>query len=255
MEYAVCLQSMVAQRLNPSEKSEMVNQLLFGDLVKVLSTDKSWVLVENQHDNYQAWTNILQLQEISYEDYIAFSQSSKYYSSSLFKRSEDESGNSVAYSFGSWLHGYQSGIFTVSGMKFKHETEILEPSHNLSIKELAMEYVGSPYLWGGRSIFGIDCSGFVQMVFKLYGVSLPRDASQQVEKGELVNFIDEAKEGDIAFFENEEGSIIHTGIILNDKKIIHASGEVKINEIDHNGIFDKNLDKYTHKLRVIKRVS
>jgi cell wall-associated NlpC family hydrolase len=121
------------------------------------------------------------------------------------------------------------------------------------IIENAYMYLHSPYLWGGRTPFGIDCSGFTQMVYKLAGIRLKRDASQQAEQGTLINLIDEARQGDLAFFDNEEGRIIHVGIMLPNNKIIHASGKVRIDSIDHHGIYNLETKKYTHNLRIIKR--
>ncbi|NTW32657.1 MAG: C40 family peptidase, partial [Bacteroidetes bacterium] len=122
------------------------------------------------------------------------------------------------------------------------------------IVENAYMYLDAPYLWGGRSPFGIDCSGFVQMVYKLIGIRLPRDASQQASQGTTINFLSEAVPGDIAFFDNEDGIIVHTGIIINNGQIIHASGRVRIDNLDHEGIFQVKTKKYTHKLRLIKRI-
>ena len=114
--------------------------------------------------------------------------------------------------------------------------------------------MNAPYLWGGRTPFGIDCSGFVQMVYKLQGMKLLRDASQQATLGEVVSLIDEAESGDLAFFDDAEGNIIHVGMLIDRQRIIHCSGKVKINNLDHEGIYDANLQKYTHKLRLIKRI-
>ena len=109
-------------------------------------------------------------------------------------------------------------------------------------------------MWGGRSFFGIDCSGFTQIAFKLNGFKLPRDASQQALIGTPLSFVEEAQAGDLAFFDNEEGKIIHVGIILEDAKIIHASGKVRVDKLDHYGIFNVDSKRYSHHLRVIKRV-
>jgi cell wall-associated NlpC family hydrolase len=117
----------------------------------------------------------------------------------------------------------------------------------------ALKFAGMPYLWGGRSLFGLDCSGFTQLVFKMAGIRLRRDAWQQSEQGILVPFITSARPGDLAFFQNEEGKITHTGVLLGNNKIIHASGEVRVDAIDHYGIFNAGQQRYTHLLRLIKR--
>jgi len=122
------------------------------------------------------------------------------------------------------------------------------------IVDIALRYLGSPYLWGGRSPFGIDCSGFTQIVFSMMSIQLERDAQQQSEFGETINFIEESTVGDLAFFDNADERITHVGIIINNKQIIHASGEVRIDNIDHQGIYNQELKIYTHKLRIIKRV-
>ena len=121
------------------------------------------------------------------------------------------------------------------------------------VKQLAFKFLNTSYLWGGKSVFGIDCSGFSQMLYKFLNVRLPRDAWQQAEEGEVVNFLQEAKCGDLAFFDNEENHIIHVGILLNDHEIIHASGKVRLDKIDNEGILNLATKQRTHKLRIIKR--
>ncbi|RYG37708.1 MAG: NlpC/P60 family protein, partial [Chitinophagaceae bacterium] len=117
----------------------------------------------------------------------------------------------------------------------------------------AFLYLNSPYLWGGKTPFGIDCSGLTQMVYKLNGYALPRDASQQALVGEPLSFIEESESGDLAFFDNDEGRIIHVGLIMEDNYIIHASGRVRIDRLDHLGIYNAEVNRHTHKLRVIKK--
>jgi cell wall-associated NlpC family hydrolase len=133
-----------------------------------------------------------------------------------------------------------------------HRTEGLTDKSNLI--NTALTYVNSPYLWGGKTPFGIDCSGFTQMVYKINGYKILRDASQQATMGEALSFIEESEPGDLAFFDNNEGVITHVGIIMQDHYIIHAHGKVRIDRIDHTGIFNTDLKQYTHKLRVIKKL-
>ena len=143
-----------------------------------------------------------------------------------------------------------------AGAEVERENEELPLSEEVreSIVEDALGFLNAPYLWGGRSFFGIDCSGFTQIIYKINGIKLPRDAYQQVEYGEALDFVEEAKGGDLAFFENENGDIIHVGIMLDDQKIIHAHGKVRIDELDSVGVFNKEQNKHTHKLRIIKRI-
>lgn len=129
-------------------------------------------------------------------------------------------------------------------------------SHDLreSIALTAKEFLNIPYLWGGKSFFAVDCSGFVQLVFKIHNIRMPRDTYQQAEVGEALSFVEESQPGDLAFFENSEGKIIHVGIMLDNQRIIHASGKVRIDTLDSSGIFNKEMNKHTHKLRVIRSI-
>jgi cell wall-associated NlpC family hydrolase len=158
---------------------------------------------------------------------------------------------------GSTLHQLSNKTFAgPSGEYHIAEGTTLVPGNNHvpDIVELAASYLKTPYLWGGRSPFGIDCSGLTQMVFKMLGIKLRRDARQQAEQGHVINLLAEAQAGDLAFFDNDEGNIVHTGILTENGQIIHASGKVRIDPIDHHGIYDKNIGKYTHKLRIIRRM-
>jgi len=122
------------------------------------------------------------------------------------------------------------------------------------ISKIAKSYIGAPYQWGGKSFWGIDCSGFIQVIFQICGIQLPRNASQQVENGQTIEFSNMIEPGDLAFFDNEDGEINHVGICLNDEKIIHVSGIVRIDRIDHQGIYNMDQKTYSHRLRIIKRM-
>ena len=135
-----------------------------------------------------------------------------------------------------------------SGPSFKGKNK------KAKLLEIASLYLNAPYLWGGKTPFGIDCSGFTQLVYKLCGYSLLRDARDQATQGEVLSFIEESEPGDLAFFDNEEGSIVHVGIIMNDYNIIHAHGKVRIDTLDHSGIYNNDLNKHTHSLRYIKKI-
>ena len=129
----------------------------------------------------------------------------------------------------------------------------LKNQREIAIQQ-ALKYFNAPYLWGGRTPFGVDCSGFTQIIYKMIGIKLPRDASEQVKIGTAMSFVDEAEPGDLAFFDDEEGNIVHVGIIWKRNKIIHASGKVRIDNVDQFGIFNIDTQRYTHKMRVMKKI-
>lgn len=167
-----------------------------------------------------------------------------------------EDGSQFYLAAGSNLPGFAAGYCTFGGVKYKVDFEPLTVDFEqpkARIKDLALFFLNAPYLWGGRTLFGIDCSGFVQAVYKMAGLKLKRDASQQAEYGNTVDFLQEARCGDVAFFDNEDGRITHVGILLGNNEIIHSSGKVRIDPIDDQGIYNRELHKYTHQLRIIKR--
>ena len=149
--------------------------------------------------------------------------------------------------------GSQVSSAQTLGHRFEGK-QLENPKSKDNLVNTALHYLNSPYMWGGKSPFGIDCSGFVQCVYQLHGVQLPRDAYLQAEHGETLGFIDESEAGDLAFFDDEEGKITHVGIIMSDYHIIHAFGQVRIDRLDQTGIFNNALNKHTHKLRVIKKI-
>ena len=148
-------------------------------------------------------------------------------------------------------NGFQNAGYFLT---FDPVCEVHDSKSKITIISTALKYLHSPYLWGGRTVLGIDCSGFIQVVFKMNGINLPRDAHQQAAKGSTINFLDETMPGDLAFFSNADGQIVHTGIIGKNHSIIHASGKVRIDKLDHQGIFNTETNKYSHTLRLIRRM-
>ncbi len=254
----ICNLSIIPVRVQPSEKSEMVTQLLFGELYSLLDRLNGWILISSWNDQYEGWIDEKLFHEAEESFLNSYTGCNVTYTDDIVTVARNSADNQAHYLVrGSVLPLYQDGKFSINQLEFTTQGNVIcqhIPSPPDQLIESAMKYLGVPYLWGGRSPFGIDCSGFVQSVFRLGGYSLPRDASQQVQSGEVVDFISAVQAGDLAFFENSQGSITHVGILLNPQQIIHASGNVRIDPVDHQGIFNQALGKYTHALRIIKRV-
>jgi len=248
--------SVIPLRAEPSDKSEMVSQILFGETFEILEKKNQWLRIRTHADEYEGWIDEKQIKLINTADFKQtqeppFACLLDLTATALSKR------GSVLLLIGSSLPFFENQKFKLGEEEFETEGDVVKTgTSDLSnrIPWNALKFAGTPYLWGGRSLFGMDCSGFTNVVFKLSGIKLRRDAWQQSEQGMLVSFIDHSRAGDIAFFHNEEGKITHTGIILEGKKIIHASGRVRVDTIDHYGIYNEEQKRYTHQLRLVKRM-
>jgi len=252
MSFGVCTLSVVPCRAEGNDRAEIVTQLLFGEHYTVLEEKEKWVKIRMAFDNYEAWICRKQFTEITSQEFDELSLNEFDLVREYIAEVNNSKKGKQLIPLGStlpYLHNNQLKIRTNS---YKYKGEV-SPKDFTKIKEVALTYKNTPYLWGGKSPFGIDCSGFSQMVYKLCGIKLPRDAYQQAELGETVNFVTNAKTGDLAFFDNAEGHITHVGIVFENDQIIHASGEVRIDLLDHNGIYNDDLKTYTHRLRIIKR--
>ena len=254
--YGICNLSMIPLRTEPSECAEMASQLLFGEAYSVLEEQGKWLKIATADCQYEGWIDRKLFNPLQDDEADAYLSANKYIVKDLFVFiKEVKSDISFPIFLGSAFPYPSNGLVTLGSSQFRITAPEEESQNTLdTLLQTAHAYLHAPYLWGGRTPAGIDCSGFVQVVFKCCGVSLPRDASQQALCGETVDFIGEAREGDVAFFENEEGRIIHTGIICAPGRIIHASGLVRIDPIDQTGIFNQERGRYTHTLRIIKRI-
>ncbi|MAY83572.1 MAG: hydrolase Nlp/P60 [Flavobacteriales bacterium] len=260
MKYGICHLSVVPCRAEASEKSEQVTQLLFGELIKVYEKKSTWFRIKHQNDGYECYIDEKQFITISQREFEAIRDAKPNVLHDLADVvSNKENGERMSILIGSQLSGYQSNAQSLKfanlefelASKYEEKLAVLDKSR---LKDNALLLLNSPYQWGGRSPFGIDCSGFVQLVYKLNGIQLPRDASQQAKMGQTLSFIEESEEGDLAFFDNEEGNITHVGILLDGNRIIHASGKVRIDKLDHQGIFNQEKNDYTHRLRLITKI-
>ncbi|MGN6640694.1 MAG: C40 family peptidase [Mucilaginibacter sp.] len=251
MEYGICNLALIPLRAEPSDRSEQVSQILFGEAFEILEWKDRWVRVVTAYDHYEGWIGRLQFAMLGHIAYKSLKQNPAPVTYRAVTQAWKKVNNSVLYlPVSSSLVFLKGTTCHINNEKFEIIGEIGETE---SIDVAAKSFLNTPYLWGGRTHYGIDCSGFTQTVFRLQGIHLLRDARMQAEQGDTVDFISEARLGDLAFFDNEEGKITHVGIMLNNSEIIHASGRVKIDHIDSQGIYSEEQKKYTHKLRIIKR--
>jgi hypothetical protein len=251
MEYGICNLAVVPLRAEPSDRSELVSQVLFGEAFEILEWKEKWVQITTATDNYTGWIDRLQFTMLGHLAYKRLLQSPPPLTYRAVTQAWKINDNSILYlPAGSSLAFLEGTTSYIGNQKFEIIGEIGEED---TIANIARSFLNSPYLWGGRTHFGIDCSGFTQVVYKLRGISIKRDAALQAEDGEFVDSILKAKLGDLAFFNNEEGRITHVGIVLGGGQIIHASGKVKIDSVDTQGIYSEEFKRYTHKLKIVKR--
>jgi len=260
MTYITAIVAVVPIRAEASHQSEMVSQLLFGELAEITEgnpqlTTGSFVKIKTKLDGYEGWCQSAQLARVPEE-------LANQYTAAIaadYLNPIEVNGTNMQLPFGVSLGLFSYQQLKLEGYQFTYQGQLTHPENNLltaeKIKAIASLFLNTPYLWGGRSLFGIDCSGFVQQVYRYFNIVLPRDAYQQAEIGSDIAFLAESKCGDLAFFDNPSGKITHVGILLSESQIIHASGKVRIDSIDQAGILNTDTGERTHSLRLIKRYS
>ena len=235
--YGICHLSIIPLRADSTSKSELVSQLIYGEFFKVLKNNGKWFYIESFDDNYKGWINHTQFKEISENNFKKLRKTEPILLNNINSEIKTENGK----------------MFIIIGSKISsafvlNHKLILKSNPKTSIIENSMKFINSPYLWGGRSPYGIDCSGFTQQVFKLNGYQLLRDANQQALQGKEIK-LKKSKPGDLAFF--GQNKITHVGILMNLNKIIHAFGSIRIDYINEKGIINSDSNKLTHHLKKI----
>jgi len=249
MAEVICVVPVAPIRAEGSHRAEMVSQILFGETATIIHETKDFYQIHMHQDGYEGWCQKLQLQILPEgATIITKGYTTNWVNNAVFN------GHPIQLPLGTPIVSDAQANFVLT-----YTEASLDPTNNVFTPEaleiVVKQFLGTAYLWGGRSVFGIDCSGFVQMVFKLFNYKLPRDAYQQAEMGEAIGFLAEAKPGDLAFFDNEQGKIIHVGILLSPNQIIHASAVVRIDPIDQAGIVSSTTGLRTHQLRTIRRIT
>lgn len=248
MTYGIANLSIVSLRIEPSDTTELISQVLYGDLFKVLEKRKKWSRIRLTYDRCEGWIENNQYLEVLEADYNELIKAPQKLAADLIEFVTDEAQQLLTIPLGAsvtalnYLNHLFDGNYT-SGKNSKS-----------NLLHTAFLYRNTPYLRGGKTPFGIDAAGLTQMVYKLNGFHLCRFVEQQAKQGEALSFIEESEPGDLAFFDNNDGQIEHVGIIMPDNYIIHAYGKVRVDRLDHSGIYNVDTNRHTHKLRVIKKI-
>lgn len=233
-DFIRCNLSTIPLRYQAGDREELVTQLIYGEDYRILERHEKWWRVECRHDQYQGW--------VAAEQILPRPAVDKSVVLKALGSLETEVGGQLL-SPGSRLTPDEASRIRLMG----------RPIESASMAEIAEHFLGTSYLWGGRSVFGIDCSGLVQTVGRLAGLDLPRDASQQVSCGDPIEFGDH-RQDDLAFFQNAQGNITHIGILKAENTIIHASGWVRMDDFNAQGISRRTDGIHSHQLHSIRRI-
>jgi gamma-D-glutamyl-L-lysine dipeptidyl-peptidase len=248
--YAICKVAAAPVRKEPNHRSEMVNQLLFGETMQLLEQKDEWWHIRSSYDDYEGWLTKHLFTEVENVEDI----NTNYITAGLNNKMQLEE-RLFYIPLGSFLPGFnvENKHLWNNNYVYNDSYSDISIQNHSAIRSKAEEWLEVPYLWGGKTFMGVDCSGFVQTIFKVAGVKLKRDAWQQAKQGKEVLSIEDSKENDLAFFANEAGRVTHVGILLNNNQIIHASGKVRIDKIDAEGIINSETNERTHRLFSMRR--
>jgi hypothetical protein len=245
MQYGYCNLSVIPCRAKPNDRAEIVTQLLFGEPYKLLEADGNWCKILSELDDYEAWIDIKQLNLCSTESLLNSAKNGEIVKQRILELVNND-GSVLHLSYGAMLHMVTGQKVTIGNDCYKLTQALQNEFKKIEDSTL---FLNAPYLWGGKTFYGIDCSGFSQVIFRMLSEWLPRDAYQQATLGKTI-LLNEAKLGDLAFFAKND-KITHVGICLSSNKIIHASGQIRIDTLTDKGILNTQNNTYTHALHSI----
>jgi gamma-D-glutamyl-L-lysine dipeptidyl-peptidase len=259
MKKGINLLPLIPVRSVSSDKSEMTSQILFGETFEILTEESGWTYVKLDEDGYEGWIDNKMYSVLSQaETQASGKEKTLIVPLPVMPIYLENTREGLLIPAGSILRGFdaQKNTISLAGLTFQLEdnASILRNPDWKDFWDVVVPFLNAPYLWGGKSVLGFDCSGLTQVLMKLMGINIPRDSRDQAETGNAISFSAEALRGDLAFFDNQEGIINHVGILLDRENILHASGKVRIDRFDHQGIFNTEKQQYTHKLRIIRRL-
>ena len=259
MVKGVILLSVVPVRAEAKESAEMLTQLLFAETVEVLEQQPRWLRVRNETDGQEGWVDAKMIRIMTDKEAAKYAKAKKSARiTTLMAFAAFGNLQIMLLTPGTLLPDYRNGSFKILDTTYTiHEQFVSAKPLKMTAKnvhEQSLIFLNAPYLWGGKNAFGIDCSGFTQVVHSLFGHQLLRNASEQATQGVEVPSLADAKPGDLAFFDHEDGKICHVGLIWDKGFIIHCSGRVKIEKLDEKGIYSDEQGTYTHHLVQIRRI-
>lgn len=255
MKLGICQIVVAPGRAEPADQAEIKMQLVFGDLVRIVEVRDNWTQVEMVKYDYTCWCDTKHFAILSQVQFDEILNKPEVRVADITSSIRNKRNGELTHLIkGCLLPNFENGELSFGDQSFQFlgNTNIGFELTRDNIVKTSLTYLNSPYLWGGNSPYGIDCSGITQMTYLLYGIQIPRDAKDQGTVGRTLSFLEEAQPGDLVYFDNAEGVITHVGILIGDGKIIHAAGHVRIDKIDHQGIYREEWGRYTHKTRTIK---